>query len=181
MKIALDIGHTSGRDQGAVSLCGLTEHMYWKRHVHIIKKILEQHFFNVNIYRREDYGDSISAECRAVNTWGANAAVSLHLNSSDNITATGHEVIHYGGSRNGASLARSINEQLNFIPELRDRNIRTPFSGRGNTWLTVTKCPAVIVEAGFLSNPDDVKILKEKGFEIASFIATGVIDYFGKK
>lgn len=180
MKIALDIGHTSGRDQGAVSSCGLTEHMYWKSHIHIIKDILEQHGFQANIYRREDHSGSVSAECRAINTWGANAAISLHLNSSDNTKATGHEVIYHGGSRNGAALARSINDQLNFISELRDRNIRTPFSGRGNTWLTATKCPAVIVEAGFLSNPDDVKILKERGSEIASLIATGIINFLEK-
>lgn len=181
MKIALDIGHTSGRDQGAVSSCGLTEHMYWKSHIHIIKDILEQHDFNTSIYRREDHGGSVSAECRAINAWGAHAAISLHLNSSDNTKATGHEVIYHVGSRKGELLARSINGQLNHISELRDRNIRTPFSGRGNTWLTATKCPAVIVEAGFLSNPDDVRILKEKSLEIASLVATGILEFFGKK
>ena len=178
MKIALDIGHTSGKDQGATSVCGLTEHAYWRSYVNTIKDMLEQHGFEAKIYRREDHGGSVSSECRAINAWGADAAISLHLNSADNTKATGHEVIYHGGSRKGETLARFINNQLNLIPGLRDRGIRTPFSGRGDTWLKSTKSPAVIIEAGFLSNPEDVKILKENGTQIATLVAEGIREFF---
>lgn len=177
MKIAIDIGHTSGRDQGAVSACGLSEHVYWSGLAHIIIYELEKAGHQAKIYRREDHGGSVSAECRAINSWNADIAVSLHLNSSDNTKAGGHEVIYHGNSGKGKSLAGTINESLNDVSGLKDRKIRTPFAGRGDTWLSATKCPAVIVEAGFLSNPEDVSILKSSGHQIASLVARGIGEY----
>lgn len=174
MKIALDIGHTSGRDQGAVSSCGLSEHAYWSTHAPLITQELERLGHTVKIFRREDHGGSVAAECRAVNTWNADAAISLHLNSADNKTATGHEVIYHQGSSRGKALAQAINDHLDNVPGLKHRNIRTPFSGRGDTWLSNTRCPAVIVEAGFLSNPEDVAVLKAQAARICRLIATGI-------
>lgn len=180
MKIAIDIGHTSGRDQGAVSACGLSEHTYWSSLVHIVKEELEQLGHTVGIYRREDHGNSVAAECRAVNAWEPDAAVSLHLNSSDNYRAGGHEVIHHKGSLRGKKLAEEINSQLDQVPGLRHRKVRTPFDGRGDTWLSNTRCPAVIVEAGFLSNPRDVAVLKKEGERISLLIAQGINHFLGR-
>lgn len=174
MKIAIDIGHTSGRDQGAVSACGLSEHTYWSSLVHVIKEELEQLGHTVGIYRREDHGVSVAAECRAVNAWDPAAAVSLHLNSSDDPKAGGHEVIYHKGSRRGKILAEEINSRLYQVPGLRHRRIRTPFNGRGDTWLSHTRCPAVIVEAGFLSNTKDVAVLRKEGELISLLIAQGI-------
>lgn len=177
MKIAIDIGHTSSRDQGAVSACGLSEHTYWSQLAHIIVQELEQSGHQAKVYRREDHGGSVSAECRAINDWRADVAVSLHLNSASNTQAGGHEVIHHAHSSKGKSLAKFINDYLNQVQGLKDRKIRTPFAGRGDTWLSATRCPAVIVEAGFLSNPDDVAILKAQSTQIASLVAQGIIAY----
>lgn len=178
MKVALDIGHCSSGDMGAVSRDGLAEHTYWAGHVGAMVKELEGYGHEVRVYRREDFGRSIKEECVAINRWGADVAVSLHLNSSDSeACAGGHEVVHYDGSRRGMALARAIDSQFDLICGLADRGIRTPYAHRGDVWLQGTICPAVIVEAAFLSVSGDVTLLRELGEVPALSVARGIHAY----
>lgn len=177
-KIAIDIGHTSTRDQGAASRDGLTEHAYWSKFAPVIQQTLEKLGHQVRLFRREDHSGSVAKECNAVNDWLADVAVSLHLNSADNKTAGGHEIIYLNNSSRGRLLAEDIDRRLDGLSGLRDRNTRTPFQGRGETWLSHTQCPAVIVEAGFLSNDQDTELLKEQGHRISELIALGIHDFF---
>lgn len=177
MKIALDIGHCSTGDEGAVSACGLSEHAYWALHVRAIKKNLEGQGHTVRIFRREDYGRLVSRECVAINEWGAHVAVSLHLNSSDNKSARGHEVIHHPGSKNGIRLATMINLEMANVRYTLDRGIKPPFQNRGNAYLSGCKAPAVIIEAGFLSSPTDTVVLKSHAAQITDAIAKGIHSY----
>lgn len=86
MKVALDIGHCSTGDQGAVSRDGLAEHPFWAQYTPAITKELQKMGHQVRVFRREDYSRSIKNECVAINAWGADVAVSLHLNSADSPT-----------------------------------------------------------------------------------------------
>ena len=175
MKIALDIGHCSTGDRGAVSRDGLAEHDFWKEHAPTIVKMLERLGHQVRIFRREDYSRRVANECIAINAWGADVAVSLHLNDSNNPTCKGgHEMIHYDGSRKGKALAKAIDAQFDLIAQLADRNTRTPYKGRGETFLSKTACPAVIVEAAFLSVAGDVNYLRTKGEVLAAAVAHGI-------
>ena len=176
-RVALDIGHTSLADQGAVSRDGLSEHAYWARFAPVIQRKLEELGHRARLFRREDYGASVAMECAAVNEWQADAAVSLHLNSSDNSSAGGHELICLQGALRGRQLAECVDRRLDDLGCLRDRNIRTPYQGRGETWLSHTRAPAVIVEAGFLSNAEDTEVLKQQGEYMAELIAMGIHDF----
>ena len=51
--------------------------------------------------------------------------------------------------------------------------------GKGIYTMEHTEVPAVIVECGFLSNPDELQKLKDPAYqqEMAYAIAMGVIDY----
>lgn len=177
-RIAIDVGHTSGKDQGAVGRDGLSEHSYWSRFAPLMKDVLEKLGHEVRIFRREDHGGSVARECTVINEWRADAAISLHLNCSDNEQAGGHEVVYLGGSTRGKLLAEDIDRRLDSLSGLRDRNIRNPYNGRGDAWLTNTSCPAVIVEGGFLSNEKDVALLRQRGEEIAELVGLGVHDFF---
>lgn len=179
MRVALDIGHQLIGDRGAVSARGLSENQYWTDNIRTIVDALasQGQATAVKIFRRDDYGNSVSRECEAINKWGAGLAVSLHLNSADSPTATGHEAIHYPGSKQGIILARLINEQVASLNILRNRGIKEPYEGRGNTWLSKTICPAIILEAGFLSNPSDEDILLYYAARISSAIAAGITQY----
>lgn len=179
MKVALDIGHCSTGDQGAVSRDGLAEHAFWAEHVPVMVRELEQLGHDVRVFRREDYSRRISNECVAINEWGADVAVSLHLNSADSPACKGgHEVVHYDGSKKGIALARAIDAQFDLIADLADRNIRTPFGNRGDVFLQGTVCPAVIVEGAFLSVDGDVKFLRSKGEVLTKAVALGIHGYW---
>ena len=89
MKVALDIGHCSTGDQGAVSRDGLAEHPFWAQYTPAITKELQKMGHQVRVFRREDYSRSIKNECVAINAWGADVAVSLHLNSADSPACKG--------------------------------------------------------------------------------------------
>lgn len=179
MKIALDIGHQFTGDRGAVSKDGLSENAYWTEHYPKIVNALRNYLptAQIRVFRRDNYGNSVSKECAAINAWGADVAVSLHLNSASE-TATGHEVLYFPGSEKGKDLAGQINICLHNLKILKDRGRKTPFEGRGNTWLSKTSCPAVIVEAAFLSNPNDVKILRTYADDICVAIAQGISYHF---
>lgn len=174
MKIAIDIGHCSTGDRGAVSACGLSEHAYWAANAGQIKKALEKLRHSVKIFRREDYNRLVSRECQAINEWEADIAVSLHLNSSDNTGACGHEVIHHPASKRGARLASCINGKLAAIGYTADRGTKPPFQNRGNAYLSNCHAPAVIIEAGFLSSAQDTAALKENAVRISLAIAEGI-------
>lgn len=179
MKIALDIGHQLKGDRGAVSQDGLSENAYWTDHYPKIVNALQTYLpkAEVRVFRRDNYGNSVSRECAAINAWGADIAVSLHLNSADSPTATGHEVIHYPGSKQGIILAHLINKQIASLNILRNRGVKGPYEGRGNTWLSKTRCPAIILEAGFLSHGGDLHILRKYNGGISRAIARGIITY----
>lgn len=178
MKVALDIGHCSTGDQGAVSHDGLAEHPFWAQYTPALVRELEKLGHQVRVFRREDYSRSIKNECVAINAWGADVAVSLHLNSADSPACKGgHEVVHYDGSKKGIALAKAIDAQFDLIAELADRNIRTPYANRGDVFLQGTVCPAVIVEGAFLSVDSDVEFLHEKGEVLAQAVAHGIHAY----
>lgn len=179
MKIALDIGHQLTGDRGAVSADGLSENAYWtEHHLYIVAELTRiREATELKIFRRDDYGNSVAKECAAINEWGADLAISLHLNSSDNPSANGQEIIHYPGSSRGKALAATLNKRIDYLQLLTNRGIKPPYNGRGNTWLSKTKCPAVILELGFLSHAGDLHILRKYGPDLSRAIAHGIIYY----
>lgn len=180
MKIALDIGHTSGKDQGAVSKSGLSEHAFWRQYAPMLRQLIINAGHGCQIFRREDHGGTVAKECAAINSYGADIAISLHLNSALSPACKGgHEIVHYDGSTRGKTLAWSLDSEFDKLTWLADRNIRTPYEGRGDAFLSGTKCPAVIVEAAFLSVDNDVANLNNpaRAEAICHAIVAGINSY----
>lgn len=177
MHILLDIGH-SRSDQGAASADGrLTEHAYWSHHATLLADRLIALGHSVTIDQRDNYGGSITRECVGINKQAPDLIVSLHLNSADNSSASGHEVIHYKGSARGKALATCINDSLSALLTNLDRGVKTPWLGRGNAFLRGTQAPAVIVEPAFVSSDDDVSLLNDQYNAIDYAIAQGIHNY----
>lgn len=120
--------------------------------------------------------------CKIANDAKAEAYIAIHCNSSVSEQAHGYEVIHCPNSLKGAALAHSLSGTLVAVIKARPRPVITDEdTGRGPyTVLRKTKAPAVIVECGFISNPDDRKILTTRPKEIADAISLG-IDKFAKE
>lgn len=105
---------------------------------------------------------------RAANQAGASAVVSIHLDSAESPAHHGAATYFFGsspdrGSVVGARLADLVQREVVSRTDLLD--CRT----HPKTWelLRLTKMPAIRLEAGFVSNPDDASRLADPGFRDA--------------
>lgn len=100
--------------------------------------------------------------------------VSIHQNSFTDPSVHGAQVFYFTGSEQGKLLAESIHGsiQSNIDPD-NERPVK------GNSEYMILKkspCPAVIVECGFLSNPDECTALTSADYQdaMAAAIAEGI-------
>ncbi len=106
----------------------------------------------------------------------ADVFLSIHLNSFSGSGEYGAQVFYQSGSAEGEKLAKSIQSQLNIclVDSGREALPGDFFVCRNSS------APAVIIEVGFLSNPEEEKELTEPFYQTrASWaIFSGVVNYF---
>lgn len=95
-------------------------------------------------------------------------ALQLHMNAADNATASGVEVFYAAGSpakrRRQAEVMAKVLAQALGIPN-RGAKPDTDSARKKLAFLRQTKCPALLVEMGFITNPADVDAVKTCGVE----------------
>ena len=120
---------------------------------------------------------SLTTRVNEANEWGADIFVSLHNNASENPRATGNEALTYGESATVANaLAEEILEQLTLTTGLRNRGI---VYRPGLYVLKETEMPAVLVEMGFISNPEEAELMANNPGLFALGIYRGILRYYG--
>ncbi len=133
------------------------------------------------------------------NEWGADILVSIHTNGHSNPQVGGIETFHsqvgewgYKFSADARRLAALVQQELVTATGLSDRGIKTRLvttSGspiQGMDFYAVirrAKCPAIITEVGFHSNPREETLLKTAEFrqKAAAAIVRGIKQYYGIK
>jgi RHS repeat-associated protein len=106
---------------------------------------------------------------------GASILVSVHINSSESAKANGFSVCYKPGDDSSKKLASSISAANT---QFADKGI----SGRSDLFvLNKFKGTAVLVEAGFISNPRDLSIMKNNAATVGRDIASGIINYWGSR
>ena len=107
--------------------------------------------------------------------------VSIHQNQFDNAKYHGTQIFYSVNSPQSAELAKAIRTSVVMLLQ-QDNTRETKPAGKGIYILEHTKTPAVIVECGFLSNPDERQKLTDDTYqqEIAYAVAMGVIDYINQ-
>ncbi len=108
-------------------------------------------------------------------TEGADAAVSIHMNKFSDRKVRGPMAYYQAGAKAGQALAQCVIDQLTDAIGLKSR-----LANPGNNLVTrVPACPAVLVECGFLSHPEEERLLQEEAYQkaIAEAIARGVLAY----
>lgn len=167
MKIAIDIGHARGT--GARGN-GLQEHEVAVGLASFLESELggEDEVLVVDFPRLSN-GEDLRETAREVNEWGADICVSLHCDASDNSEACGAHVIYV--SAVGRGIAGAIAGYLcELMPGRASHTVR-----RGDLYiLNRTRCPAVLVECGFLTNERDAEVLRREGAGVAAAIAAGL-------
>ncbi|HUX05969.1 MAG TPA: N-acetylmuramoyl-L-alanine amidase [Acidobacteriota bacterium] len=121
----------------------------------------------------------LAERCRVCNEADADLFISLHYNSFHLPTANGFEVLHWHTSSNGKRLAELISER--FEPVGREFDVRNRgVKPRKNLYvLRHTHPPAIIVEAGFISNPEEEIAIAGERYRkrLASAILDAIEDF----
>ncbi len=117
---------------------------------------------------------SLRARVADANAWGADYFISLHTNASSNPSARGSEAFVYRSPSDASRLASSILEQLNLSTGLRSRGV---IVRPGLYVLRRTQMPSVLVELGFITNPEEAALMANSPGLFAQGVADGVTDF----
>ena len=136
---------------------------------------------DAGLYDEEEQGSrqaqDLQRRCQRIKEADPVCAVSIHQNSYQDETVKGAQVFYYQNSAEGKKLAERIQTAL--------RNRADPENkreARGNAsyyMLKNTAVPLVIVECGFLSNPEEAARLSEESYQerLAEAVAEGILGY----
>lgn len=112
------------------------------------------------------------------NESSADIFVSIHLNKIPQPQYDGWQTFYKEGSEEGAKLAKSIQSSLNEAIQRENNRIAKTID---NIYIIrKVEIPTTIVECGFLSNPEEEKLLLQDEYQnkLAWGIYNGIISYF---
>ncbi len=185
IKIFIDQGHnpTGNPNAGAVGN-GLTEQDITYTVGKYLYDLLENNEeFSAMLSRPDDdtvlgtsNATSLSERVRMANLWGADYFISIHTNGSVNPAANGTEAYVYRLDSEAYYLAGYI---VDAITQRMGTEPRGVFARPTLYVLRRTQMPALLVELGFISNPDDARKMRDDPYGFAYAIYTGILRYFG--
>lgn len=115
---------------------------------------------------------------KIINESGADFCISIHLNKFENPKYWGWQVFYNKESEAGKKLAVDIQE--NIAKTVKKQNNRTALKIEGIKIVDKTNIPVVIVECGFISNPEETKLLQDNNYQIklVEGICNGIEKYY---
>ncbi len=160
-RILIDPGH-GGSDSGAVSASGIREKDLNLALAARLAKALKSAGFQVMMTRNSDRFATLDERAAMAEKTGADLFISVHHNSSaTNPDAAGMETFApKADADTGISRSRHAHRLAFLIQQEQSGVNRSPGRGvkhAGFKVLRKTRCPAVLIEAGFVSNPAEVK------------------------
>lgn len=189
--IAVDPGHGGG-DPGMIGVDNLKEKGINLEIARKLERVLTEKGYRVVMTRKEDQGlyDSSALNKKAQDMQRRIAlleevspvlTVSIHQNSYSDPSVRGPQVFYYESSQEGKKLAQAVQEEMNqkLLPQ-RPRQIK------GNTsyyLLKRSKGTLVIVECGFLTNPEEAELLQKEEYQqkVAGAVADGIESYLNSR
>jgi len=182
--IVLDSGH-GGDDPGKIGVNQAKEKEINLKIAKKIKKRLEKNGWEVVMTREKDVmlGDpeagnkkihDMKARVELINKTMPQAAVSIHQNSYQDEQIHGAQVFYYSHSEDGKRMAEMMQKALLAVDE---GNTRQAKANDTYYLLKRTEVPTIIVECGFLSNPEEAAKLIDSDYQkkMADAIAEGII------
>lgn len=131
----------------------------------------------INYSEREDLRQRAELANRTENA----VLISIHQNNFPTAQPKGAQVL-YSAYGNSEKLGKSMQELL--VSRLDPENRRLAVPAPSDLYLTAnTRCPAVLVECGFMSNNFEVLKLKENGYQnaLALVIAASYLEYISDR
>ncbi len=188
--VVIDAGH-GGEDSGAVAN-GLSEKDINLSIAKQLKEYLEISGYTVIMTRTEDKAiyDSSAGTVREkkvsdmekrrdiINSDENNILISIHQNKFEQPKYSGAQMFYSGNDPASERLAQCIKNSVTSL--LQPENRRECKKDEGSIYILKTaRVPAVIVECGFLSNPEEAKKLSDEGYrrKMAFAVCCGFLDY----
>ena len=189
--IVIDAGHGKP-DEGAQSNSGTTEAETNLKIALKLQNLLEQSGSSVILTRSDENAiydldaktlkqkkiSDIHNRVKIGNESSADIFVSIHLNKIPQQQYDGWQTFYNAESAEGQKLAVSIQNNLNDAIQKENNRVAKTID---NVYIIKhVEIPTTIVECGFLSNPDEEKLLLEDEYQnrLAWGIYNGIIDYF---
>jgi N-acetylmuramoyl-L-alanine amidase len=188
--VVIDAGH-GGADHGALSATEkITEAELTLQLAKAVREANTNQNIKIILTRESDITNSVIEKANFTNAHNADLFISLHCNNAEPIQ-------HEKGNKEAnpakgieiyiANKEKAVNYSANavFANEIANsiRNLNT-FSGiksrSAGIWvLQAVKCPSVIIETGFMTNQEDLKLMRDAGYQkkFALSILEGVQSY----
>jgi N-acetylmuramoyl-L-alanine amidase len=174
-KVVIDPGH-GGKDVGAIGASGQYEKSFTLSLSSKVKERLEQDP-DIEVYMTRTEDRFISQESRGrpklANDLNADLFLSIHGNTFADSSVSGTETFYY--HRNSKSFAEIIHEKLVEATGFHDRGVK-----KENFFVVKdTEMPAVLLEVGYLTNPNDESVMLTDPFQdrVATAIVEGIREY----
>ncbi|TDT50392.1 N-acetylmuramoyl-L-alanine amidase CwlD [Fonticella tunisiensis] len=186
--IIIDAGH-GGRDPGAIGRSGTLEKDVNLKISQKLKGYLEEHGNTVIMIREVDEGlyaetdknrksTDMKNRKEIIKEYRADVFISIHLNSFPQSQYYGAQVFYNRDDEKSKRLAKITQEEL---IKVLDRNNRREEKANNTYYiLKDNPVPSILVECGFLSNPEEERLLNQEDYQnkIAWAIYCGITRYF---
>ena len=190
--IVIDAGH-GGEDGGAVGVSGALEKDINLSISYKLFNLLSMCGVNCEMTRKDDrllYFDGqsnskkyhdVRNRATFVNNFDKPIFVSIHQNKFPIAKYNGLQVYYSGNNSDSEILAELI--QSTTKTYLQNENNRKIKESGGSIYLMKNlDCPAVLVECGFMSNPDEERLLTKEEYQskLAFVIFSSIMDYLSE-
>jgi len=179
--VIIDAGH-GGHDPGCISRReNYEEKSLTLKTALLVEENLKKLGYRTTLTRTQDVFLSLNKRAEIANELDADLFVSIHYNHSFNKEAEGIEVYYYKTEKKNERIAKSrelANKVLNSVCE---RSLAKSRGVKEANFAVIreTKMPAILIEAGFLSNVQEKQKLHDPAYlrQLSWAIAKGVDKY----
>jgi len=170
--IVIDAGH-GGRDPGYVGKSGIFEKFLNLKIALKLEKLLKEAGAKVVMVRTKDISTKDRAIVKIANSRKADLFVDIHLNCYFHPRIGGTETYYF--NKNSKKFAGIMQKALSQTIKTRNRGVKKV------TYYTIhhTKMPSVLVEAVYLTNPKEEKLILQPEFQsqVAYGMYKGIQEY----
>ena len=184
--IVIDVGH-GGSDPGKVGIQGIKEKDVNLAIARYLKDYLIAEDYTVYMTRETDqglYDESVSNKKKSdlsnriqfVQKKNASCMISIHQNSYPDTIQHGAQTFYYEGREEDKNFAQYVQDSLLTFDPSNTRQIK---SNTSYYILKNAQVPSILIECGFLSNPEETANLTDPNYQkqIAYAIAIGICRY----
>ena len=174
MRIAIDAGH-GGHEPGATVPPSHEEEDITLALSASVAVALRARKHEVLETRTADKYLGLSDRAARSNAFRADVFISIHANAASSPAANGAWVIFAAGSIKGRALAGAVFDAIRKVPGAEDADPDAEVYPDASAWVThrkltvlrKTKAPAILIEAGFMTNKGDLGDLRDPLFRSA--------------